>query len=65
MEPDAKTKRILNDIASRADHVGHVLLEPAEICFADSAEGARWLEPIDVARRLYKMTPAARQQKAL
>jgi hypothetical protein len=65
MELDAETQHILNDIASRADHVGHVLLEPAETDFAASAEGARWLEPIDVARRLYKLTPAARQQVAL
>jgi hypothetical protein len=65
MEPDASTRHLLSGIAARADHVGHVLLEPSEVAFATSTEGLRWLERIDSARRLYKLTAEARQQMAL
>jgi hypothetical protein len=65
MEPNETSKPILYDIAARANHAGHVLLEGAEIAFACSPEGKCWLERVDVEKRLYKLTPAARQQIAL
>ena len=65
MEPNETSNAILHDIAARADHAGHVLLESAEIAFASSPEGKRWLEPVDVEKRLHKLTPEARQQIAL
>ena len=55
-------RRMLHAMVGRADHVGHVILEAHEVTFARSDEGARWLEPIDPEKRLYKLRQEARQQ---
>ena len=61
--PDNETnRRMLHAMVGRADYVGHVILEAHEVTFARSDEGARWLEPIDPKKRLYKLTQEARQQ---
>jgi len=57
--------RALHEVAARADHVGHVILEDAEVRFAWSDESRRWLEPIDPGKRLFKLTPEAHQQLAM
>lgn len=62
MDQDDATRRMLHDIVGRADHVGHVILEGEELAFARTREGAKWLEPIDPGRHLYKVAKAARQQ---
>ena len=56
---------LLHEIGARADHVGHVLLEPEEIVFAGSKLGTRFLVPINPERRLYKPTRKAREQLAI
>ena len=56
---------LLHDIAFRSDHAGHVLLEPDEIEFARSELGRRYFEEVDVAKRLYRLTYAARQDAGL
>ena len=64
MEDDT-TRRTLHDIAARADHAGHVILESDELGFANSGEGRRWLQPLDPDKRLYKLNPEAAQQVAM
>ena len=52
-------------IGPRADPSGHVLLDSPEIAFALSAQGTRWLTPIDPDMHLFKLTPVAREQLAM
>jgi hypothetical protein len=65
MEPNESQSEILHRIAARADSAGHVILEEAEVAFAQSGPGGQWLEPIDAGKRLYKLTPIAQQRQAL
>jgi len=58
------TRRMLHNIAGRADHAGQVVLDDSEAGFAMGA-GRQWLEPIDPVKRLYKLTYEARQKLAM
>jgi len=51
----------LRAIAKRADHDGHVVLQSAEIPFALSRDGVRWLARLNPAQRLYQLTPHGRK----
>ena len=57
--------QILQRIAARADHAGHVLLEADEIAFAATDAGKRYLVEVDAAKRLYKLTYEARNRGGL
>ena len=65
MNVDEQLRHLLHDIALRSDHVGHVLLQPEEIEFARSELGRRYFEEVDAAKRLYRLTYAARQDAGL
>jgi hypothetical protein len=54
--------QLLQRIAERSDHAGHVLLEADEIAFAQTAEGRRYLVEVDAAKRLYRLTYEARNR---
>ena len=54
----------LRGIAKRADHEGRVVLQSAEIPFALSRDGVRWLAQLNPAQRLCKLTPHGRKMLA-
>jgi hypothetical protein len=55
----------LNVLIARADGAGHVLLSEAEVDFALTSEGEKWLVPIDATKRLYKLTGIALERLGL
>jgi hypothetical protein len=59
------TSQLLNALVGRADRAGHVMLSEAEVDFALSAEGEKWLVPIDATKRLYKLNSVAQERLGL
>jgi hypothetical protein len=55
----------LNALIARADRAGHVLLTEAEVDFALTSEGEKWLVPLDATKRLYKLTSVALERLGL
>ncbi|HEX2540185.1 MAG TPA: hypothetical protein VHM00_03780 [Caldimonas sp.] len=65
MTSDDAAVPLLNALVARADRAGHVMLSDAEVDFALSNEGEKWLVPLDASKRLYKLTSAAHERLGL
>ena len=65
MTDDETALPLINALVARADHAGHVILSEAEVDFALSADGERWLTPVDATKRLYKLAAVAHERLGL
>ena len=65
MSGDEPALPLINALVARADHAGHVILSEAEVDYALSPEGERWLTPVDATKRLYKLAAVAHERLGL